>query len=271
MHWHYGREGEYMINYGKHKITPTTPLPPPPPPVIGPIHKFINVVFFTFIILGSIKSCTEPTQRPSAPTPPTPPTPGLAVFSSANLLATPLSIVLGGGNYELIYQTANNLAAQLQAFSSNSVFTANFDTGIASGNLDDADVLILVGSLKLQVGTLDKNDSLYANILSRGKEINAYFNYSTSPRGPPINAANRSRKQIIIIGELKHVEMGDSYGDSTRDIRILDLNPSDEDEKKYKEATSRYDSEIFKYKEKQTIKALDDYSRRGEPPFAHRY
>lgn len=246
-----------MSNSGKHTITSSTPPPDPPDGGgIGPIQTIFNVIFYIFLIVITIKWCAEPSKYPNAPTAPNPPTTGYATFEAANSHGTSaLSLVLGGGNYEFVYKSADSLASVLNGMSGTSVYTADFATGQTSGDPQKADTLVLVGSLKLSVGSLSNKDSIYVNVLSRGHDISAYFNYSTSPRGPPVPMISRTKKTIIVVGEIKDVNIQSGYGESTRDIRILDLNPSENEEREYREASARYSREIETYRIQQRYEA----------------
>lgn len=159
--------------------------------------------------------------------PPQPPPPlqaRVAIFDTAEKDKPPLTVVLGGGSYELIYETVSHLPS-LIGKEANSIFTANFSTGETSGNLKEASTIVMYGAIKLAVGYTTDKHVLYANIVSRATAVNAYFNFATSERGPPAEL-HSIRKQIYVIGTLANIAFGDSYLNSKQTIKLLELEPT---------------------------------------------
>lgn len=181
----------------------------------------------------------------SAPSParPRPPIAKLAQFESAQQAPDRRDdrLVIGGG--EVAYETVDS-ADNIGDLGDARVFTMNFDTGIASGDPRTADVYVLFGSLKLKVADIDEDDALYASILSRGDQVNAYFNFATSERGPP---ADEKKRRVIVVGDLEQVGLPAGFGNSTTQVKVLDLNPSERSQHEYELALQQYHADIAQY------------------------
>lgn len=220
--------------------------------------------FFAVVLIGGLGAVVIGSLfGPEIPQPPPAPQPRVAIFERANdgPASTALSIVLGGGDYDISYESAGDLATAMSRYPGQSVFLADFESGTRYGNLKQAHVILLKGSLKLSVGSISGDKSLYANIVSRGKDVNAYFNFSTSPRGPPDIPIERTKKKVVVIGELAVVSISGSFQQSTRDISILDLNPSQGEESAYIEARQRYQEAIKTFDAEQ--QSRDQHQRKA--------
>ncbi len=241
----WGYAGNQILSgSGKHTITASTPTSPPDGGGLRHLHAAFIIVFFVyfiFFLLITNKPVSAPSQSLTAAQQPTPPAPRFAEFESRS---SSLMLVIGGGNYEFIYRSVADGPSLLHALSGKKFFTADFVSGKTSGDFRDFDVLVLFGSVKLSVGAIGEIESLRVDVLSRGKDINAYFNYSTSPRGPPLARIARLRKTIYIVGELKEVNIQSGYGRSSRDIKLLDLDPSPVEEQRYISAKHNYDRRV---------------------------
>jgi len=152
----------------------------------------------------------------------------------------PIAVILGGGEYEISYETAENIPDR-QTLGTDKVFFADYTKGITSGDPSSAEVYVLIGSLKLQIGDIAESDHLYANILSRGKDVNAYFNYANSERGPP---AVMEKRRVIVVGELETIGLPARFGSSLNDVDHLDLNPSEHSEREYQASLAKYEADV---------------------------
>jgi hypothetical protein len=206
-----------------------------------------------FLVLLSTPIILIDARLNPAPSLPHKPQPRVAIFEAANPNGTNFSVILGGGNYDIHYESASNLE-NLEVGPNEKVFTADFNKNETTGDLKLATTVILIGTLRLDVGDIAGEDSLYASILARGKNLNAYFNFATSPTGPPIIHTDREKKRAIIVGTLNKINLGSTYDNSTQTLRVLDLNPSEEAEREYRKAYERYQREIEKYRSEQKLR-----------------
>jgi len=178
----------------------------------------------------------------STPLPPKPLYAKLAQFDSARPSqgADNATLVLGGGEYDISYETADNLGA-INGIDTASVFSVDFDKNTVNGDPKTADVIVLIGSLNLKVADIAETDELYVNILSKAKNVNAYFNFETSERGPP---PVKKKRRVIVVGEIANVSLPASYGNSTTTLKVVDLNPSMASQQEYEIAILKYQSDV---------------------------
>ena len=178
------------------------------------------------------------------PEPPAqPPEPRVAVFQATNIaeIANPLTIILGGSNYDFEYETVDSLSQIEKQINRKGIFYADFSKNISSGDLEKAGTVILVGSVSLSIGALNGSDILHASTTIDRKKINAYFNYAQSPTGPPNFQQNAKKRKIIIVGEMTNINFPTTFGSSQTNISILELSPSKEKIWNYTEEMLRYD------------------------------
>ena len=199
------------------------------------------------IPVAAIASVATPvTAAASAPSPPEKLYARLAQFDSARPLpgVENVTVILGGGEYDITYETVDNLTA-INDIGAAKVFSVNFNENSTKGDLTTADVIILIGSLNLKVADISETDELYVNILSKAKNVNAYFNFATSERGPPpVNA----KRRVIVVGDIANVTLPASYGSSTTTLKVVDLNPSKDNQQEYELAMQKYRVDVDLYR-----------------------
>jgi hypothetical protein len=220
-----------MSTGGKHTITPGGGGTPD-----GPKFGIFHLIFCLFLLYGLLKSCTGDSSPPDHPQP-QPPTSKVATIDAGGLL----KVVLEGGSYEFIYYTEDSLSDVKDKYKGSNTFTANFQNGRVSGDISSAQVLIIVGNVNLHVADIYNTDELNARISSTYDKTKAYFKYSRSQRGPP---DPQKRVLIIIVGIMEKINIGKSFNRSTRDIEIMDLDPSEDEWKKYNGDISRYEDRV---------------------------
>ena len=182
----------------------------------------------------------------STPLPPKPLYAKLAQFDSARPSqgVDNVTVILGGGDYNISYETAENLGA-INGIGTANVFSVDFDKNTANGDPKTADVIILIGSLNLKVADIAETDELYVNILSKAKNVNAYFNFATSERGPP---PVKKKRRVIVVGDIANMSLPASYGKSTTTLKVVDLNPSQDSQQEYELALQKYQSDVELYR-----------------------
>jgi hypothetical protein len=203
------------------------------------------------VLIALISGYNGSSPRPQPPIPPA----RIAVFHASPDAAgeVALAITLIAGKYQISYQTERALRPE-DAQAGPNRFVADFRRGTVAGNLETAETLILIGSIDLKIGALSGTDSLYANVLSQGRRANAYFEY-ISPRGPPFGASAAMEKKVVVVGELNSVRMPDTFGDSATNIRILDLDPTEREQREYELAKERHEREIEAHREAERVRA----------------
>jgi hypothetical protein len=247
--------GEHLISSGKEEPKE------PSKPSYGIFYIF-GTLFFFIILLKSF----SPTIAPSSltTTAPSQPTQRAAVFQASGPSHEPLLIILHGGSYNFTYQSVETFKGGLSLGSLNT-FTANFIDGTTTGDINNADTIIIVGNVNLSVKDIYRNDQFQAKILNNWDGLTAQFKYVRSERGPPSTAPPR-RVKIIIIGKIDNIDMGDSYHDSTRSIEILDLNPTEEEVRHYEDLRQQYERKVeqeFRRREYEHVRRPVEPVRRG--------
>ena len=200
-------------------------------------------VFVAFIFLLFLFQCEGNPPSGSA-APPKPPSSNTATFrsleSSTNL--DQIQVVLGGGSYEIIYESHNSSwALDNSSLISKNVFRADFRTNKTSGDPVNASTYVLVGDLSLQISQIGFQDSLESIFVQRGRNIKAYFNYANSERGPPSILVKNFRKRVIIIGTLTDLSFPDLSGRSALKANIIDIEPGESVEQRYEQAMRNYE------------------------------
>ena len=216
-------------------------------------------LFLAFILILSLAQCGG---RPSGPPPPTAPSAKVAVLKAlvAPSDGSGLRITLEGGSYEISYSTAETVESAIAALIPGSrVYQANFETGTTSGNLRDADTLLLVGNIVVDTARIGEKDYLYSDIATFGKNTSAYFNYAQSPRGPPNAGESKHAKRVIVLGQILGMNFGEALGQAVREIRVLDLEPTDKEKQRYEAAVSQHNRDI------ERRSRMDAEGRRARP------
>lgn len=200
----------------------------------------------------------------SLPTPPPPLKARLAQFESTQHSSDGdgAALILGGGEYEITYETVDS-ASGIGDLAGASVFAMNFDNKASVGDPKNADVFVLFGSLKLKVADIDDNDALYASILSRADKVNAYFNFATSERGPPVD---KKKRRVIVVGDLAEVALPAGFGNSTTTVDVLDLNPSESRQHDYDVALQLYQAKLYQFVASGGTPPLGDTPMRSPSP-----
>ena len=248
---------------GDHEISGLVPPQrgtPPPPPKRGGNWPMVIIACIALAGLwrfvgGSNDDATPaapaavlaPVAAPaaSAPVPPEAPRAKLAHIEAALPAAVnPLSLTLGGGDYGIGYETSDTMPSP-DSLGTASVCTMNFNDGSVEGDPKTADVMVLIGTLTLKVVDIAQDDKLYVNILSKADNVNAYFNFATSERGPP--AVTKTRR-VIVVGRFDHIDLPGTHDASEADIKILDLNPSEADQRQYEDALQQYQVQVEAYR-----------------------
>lgn len=238
---------------GAHTLSGTGPPrsasggPPPPSNSSGGLGCFLYAAFVFVLFLGSLGGGQQRSNSITSSTP-------APNFKSATFTGIPkedgkpLTITLGGGTAAIQYIS---LALLKLTVLEPPVATADFDTGKITGDLSTANTVILHGDCNLDVGDIYSSSKLVASIINKGKNINAYFNYDNSARGPPTkfsqvdNSPMRNfGKQIKVIttGTIHNIAFGKAFGTSSRDIKVYDLDPKKEDITAYNESISKSDT-----------------------------
>ena len=114
-------------------------------------------------------------RRPTPPTPPSPPSSQIALFESIDGTPKLLAVELSGGTYAITYESRSSLEHVLRELSGESVYIANIDDGSTSGDLRDADVIIIIGNMKLTIASLHYKQSIESSIVTQGGKVDALF------------------------------------------------------------------------------------------------
>ena len=194
--------------------------------------RAVGILFVLFLVIASIAGGGGGSKGP-----PTPPEPRAALITSAD--GAPFVVGIGGANYTFNYMTQEVWRARGGSLD-RPICIADFLAHTITGDLIGAKTIVVRGKMELHVGSIRGVSSLVADITTRDKEISAYFNYAQSPTGPPAMMAdheqNRGRRvNIVVLGELRHVNIGDAYGSSHLDVSLLDLEPSAASVGRYKD------------------------------------
>lgn len=193
---------------------------------IGHIALLVCIFIFGILFLGP--------KDLSPPTPPTPPPPQAATFYSADG-ASPLVVTLSGGSYDFSYEHATNFAQAASGIDPEDIFYADMDGRTTRGDIDRATVIIINGSVGVHIGSLGSGEALAARITTQGGEMKrAVFNKAAPATGPP------ERKRVIVIGTVKEFDLGSRHGNSITDLHVLELDPTPQEDERYRWEESQY-------------------------------
>lgn len=190
-------------------------------------------------------------NKPTLPVP-QPPQPRVGILQAIDTtgIENPITIVLSGANYEINYETVESLSEINQAAKQKDTFFVDLKNNTASGNLEKASTIIIVGSVKLSIGAIDENDILHADAFVHRNKINAYFNYAQSATGPPSERnGDVNKKRIIVVGNLINIDFPTTRGSSEANISVLELAPTKEELRAYAETVAHYEHSIEQRRE----------------------
>jgi hypothetical protein len=163
---------------------------------------------------------------------PQPPPARYAHFEAAVASTTTdpvLSFVIADGSYnvEMLGHAKSSIQAIQSELRDHKVFIANFKTGETVGDHTSADVYVFVGDVRVTIGSMSNSDTLLASIATAGPRMKAHFLYANSSQGPPkgFDAAAEGKKTLYILGNVTNYVFPAAKGESTRDLRILELEP----------------------------------------------
>lgn len=223
---------------GKHDITSvssdTSEEQPRGAPMSGrdiAAFAFLALFFATLVFLAD--------SGPSKPAPP--PAPRATFFeNSARYGHIPLSVTLGGGEYEISYETADTESIKRFGKGSKDVFFADFRTNQVRGDPETATTFIFYGDLRVHISEIDVNDFLKFSVTNFPRGLNAYFNYSHSERGPPGAFQNTKKMRVVIVGTVANLDLPNLNGYSRMKGRILDLEPDENVRAEYEKTVSQW-------------------------------
>lgn len=212
----------------------------------------------------------------SGPSSPLPPPPQRAVFETRGDFAN-LAFTIAGGSTPVLYETRNpdELARELSG--QESVYFVNFNDGTTRGDLSTATAIVVVGAVKVSIGSMRDTETLTSQIIHAGGMVDALFLHGHDdpvatrerllhsvpvdrvhwPRGPPESVprfqgipgmaqarAKPGTRRVIVVGSLDVIRFGNMKGKSHHRLDVLDLGPSEEDERKYAERRSEYERDV---------------------------
>lgn len=202
-------------------------------------NRYLLLAFVVGVLLMCYFLQDSPPKKP--PAPPS----QQASFVSAQPGKEPLVVRIAGGLYDISYHTVDAHDQLVQDLDPTTTFVADFNHDTFSGNINTAQTILLIGTVKLAVTAIGGADRFHADILSHGKSIDADFRYANSARGPP--GTDSVRKKIIVVGEMRAISLPESFQNSESDTHVLDLDPSPQALAEYKDALSRYEASMQAY------------------------
>jgi hypothetical protein len=198
--------------------------------ILGQLFGAIGALVITFLFFSALVKAwdiasylfaSEPTHASAAPPAAYTNQPSkqyFRAFTSADRDSKLPPILLGGQNYNLKLFSATVGTLYKGTTSPERTFIADYDNGTFIGDFDTAEEIIIKGNVNLAINDISEIDTFKASFTQTGKNISAYIDYAQSPQGPPSRSIH---KNIVILGEIREIQLPSGGGNSRSDIRIM--------------------------------------------------